>query len=162
MLSPQLSSNARCGRTNKFMRLFIAVNFSDTVKNQLLALCEELSSRSERGRFSLPENLIFPAGNIGSMQTARRLPLQRLSGRLCRGQVAGLPDHRTAFLRRAMPATQRATPALVIKMGLSTGRIVPSAGAAGNDCAPQTPSLRGAVGTNSSDCVLWTCLTGCR
>ena len=39
------------------MRLFIAINFNNSTKNKLLSLCDELRSHSERGRFSLPENL---------------------------------------------------------------------------------------------------------
>jgi len=39
------------------MRLFIAINFTADTKNGLIALCDQLRSRSERGRFSLPENL---------------------------------------------------------------------------------------------------------
>ena len=39
------------------MRLFIAINFTDDTKNGLIAMCDQLRSRSERGRFSLPENL---------------------------------------------------------------------------------------------------------
>jgi len=39
------------------MRLFIAINFTNKTHLQLLVLCDELRLRSERGRFSLPENL---------------------------------------------------------------------------------------------------------
>ncbi|MDR0292951.1 MAG: RNA 2',3'-cyclic phosphodiesterase [Oscillospiraceae bacterium] len=47
------------------MRLFIAVNFSRETKNRLLALRDELRARSERGRFSLPENLHLTLGFLG-------------------------------------------------------------------------------------------------
>ena len=39
------------------MRLFIAINFNDNTRKQLLALRNELRSRSEYGRFSAEENL---------------------------------------------------------------------------------------------------------
>ena len=39
------------------MRLFIAINWGDETRTQLLALRDELSSRSEYGRYSAPENL---------------------------------------------------------------------------------------------------------
>jgi len=39
------------------MRLFIAVNFDNDMRLQLLALRDELHSRSECGNFVLPENL---------------------------------------------------------------------------------------------------------
>ena len=40
-----------------YMRLFIAINFNDATRSRLLALRDELRSHSERGNFSLPENL---------------------------------------------------------------------------------------------------------
>ena len=39
------------------MRLFLAVNFTNETRAQLLALQDELRARSKRGRFSTPENL---------------------------------------------------------------------------------------------------------
>ena len=39
------------------MRLFIAVNFSGSTKNALLALRDKLESRAERGSFTTEENL---------------------------------------------------------------------------------------------------------
>ena len=39
------------------MRLFIAINFNDETRAQLLALCDVLRSRSGHGRFSAAENL---------------------------------------------------------------------------------------------------------
>ena len=47
------------------MRLFIAINFTANMKNRLIALCDELRSRSERGRFSLPENLHLTLAFLG-------------------------------------------------------------------------------------------------
>ena len=39
------------------MRLFIAINFSPDARSRLLALQSELRSKSERGDFTLPENI---------------------------------------------------------------------------------------------------------
>ena len=47
------------------MRLFIAVNFNNSTKDKLLFLCDELRSHSERGRFSLPENLHLTLAFLG-------------------------------------------------------------------------------------------------
>jgi 2'-5' RNA ligase len=47
------------------MRLFIAVNFNNDTKNELLALRDELRSRSEHGRFSAPENLHLTLAFLG-------------------------------------------------------------------------------------------------
>ena len=47
------------------MRLFIAINFTTDTKNKLVALCDELRSRSECGRFSLPENLHLTLAFLG-------------------------------------------------------------------------------------------------
>jgi len=47
------------------MRLFIAVNFNDATRSRLLALRDELRSRSERGNFSLPENLHLTLAFLG-------------------------------------------------------------------------------------------------
>ena len=47
------------------MRLFIAVNFNDDTKKGLLALRDELRAKSERGRFSAPENLHLTLAFLG-------------------------------------------------------------------------------------------------
>ena len=47
------------------MRLFIAINFSDDTRTQLLALQDELRFRSERGNFSAPENLHLTLAFLG-------------------------------------------------------------------------------------------------
>jgi 2'-5' RNA ligase len=47
------------------MRLFIAVNFSDEVKNQLLKIQEHLKSQSSRGNFTRPENLHLTLAFLG-------------------------------------------------------------------------------------------------
>ena len=55
------------------MRLFIAINFSDSTKSGLLALQDELRKNSTRGSFTLPENLhltLVFLGECNSEQTA--------------------------------------------------------------------------------------------
>ena len=47
------------------MRLFIAINFNDATRAQLLGLRDELRSRSEHGRFSTPENLHLTLAFLG-------------------------------------------------------------------------------------------------
>jgi len=47
------------------MRLFIAINFNSDTRVQLLAMRDELRSRSERGNFSLPENLHLTLAFLG-------------------------------------------------------------------------------------------------
>ena len=39
------------------MRLFIAINFNNETRAQLLAVRDELRSRSKRGNFSAPDNI---------------------------------------------------------------------------------------------------------
>ncbi|MCL1829210.1 MAG: RNA 2',3'-cyclic phosphodiesterase [Oscillospiraceae bacterium] len=55
------------------MRLFIAVNFNNDTRSRLTGLCEELRGKSERGNFSLPENLHLTLaflGECGDKQSA--------------------------------------------------------------------------------------------
>jgi len=47
------------------MRLFIAINLNDETRSNLLALRDELSSRAERGSFSLPENMHLTLAFLG-------------------------------------------------------------------------------------------------
>ena len=47
------------------MRLFFAINFSNETRARLLALRDELRLHSERGRFSLPENLHLTLAFLG-------------------------------------------------------------------------------------------------
>ena len=47
------------------MRLFIAINFNNDTRTRLLALRDELRSHSERGSFSLPENLHLTIAFLG-------------------------------------------------------------------------------------------------
>ena len=47
------------------MRLFIAINFSDTMRNELLAILDKLRSESKHGRFTEPENLHLTLAFLG-------------------------------------------------------------------------------------------------
>ena len=49
------------------MRLFIAINFNNDIKSGLIALRDELRSRSERGNFSRDENLHLTLVFIGEV-----------------------------------------------------------------------------------------------
>ena len=51
------------------MRLFIAINFGDETKNALLALRDELSSRAERGNFTVPDNMHLTLAFLGECNT---------------------------------------------------------------------------------------------
>jgi 2'-5' RNA ligase len=47
------------------MRLFIAVNFSDEIKDRLFAIQEQLRSQAARGSFSRPENFHLTLAFLG-------------------------------------------------------------------------------------------------
>ena len=47
------------------MRLFIALNFTSETKSCLLALRDDLRAKSQRGNFSLPENLHLTLAFLG-------------------------------------------------------------------------------------------------
>jgi len=47
------------------MRLFVAINFNNDTRAQLIRIRDELRSRSERGNFSLPENLHLTLAFLG-------------------------------------------------------------------------------------------------
>ena len=47
------------------MRLFIAINFCEKTKNEILHLQESLRSQSQRGNFSRPENLHLTLAFLG-------------------------------------------------------------------------------------------------
>lgn len=47
------------------MRLFIAVNFSDEVKNRILEIQEQLRAQSLRGNFTLPQNFHLTLAFLG-------------------------------------------------------------------------------------------------
>ena len=47
------------------MRLFFAINFNNETRTRLLELRDELRRQSERGRFSLPENLHLTLAFLG-------------------------------------------------------------------------------------------------
>ena len=48
-------------------RLFISINCNDETKRQLLAVQEQIKSRSERGNFSRPENIHLTLVFLGEM-----------------------------------------------------------------------------------------------
>ena len=69
------------------MRLFIAINFNDDTHNRLIALRDELRSRSERGNFSLPENLHLTLAFIGEVSPKKiekidLMKSERIGGKL--------------------------------------------------------------------------------
>jgi len=47
------------------MRLFISINFNNDTRSRLIVIRDELRSRSERGKFSLPENLHLTLAFLG-------------------------------------------------------------------------------------------------
>ena len=47
------------------MRLFIAINFNNEVRSRLLTLRDELCGKSQRGRFTAPENLHLTLAFLG-------------------------------------------------------------------------------------------------
>lgn len=49
------------------MRLFVAINFNDETRAQLIALRDELRSRSKRGNFTLDDNLHLTLAFIGEV-----------------------------------------------------------------------------------------------
>jgi len=53
------------------MRLFIAINFNSETRLGLLALRDELRSRSERGNFVKPDNLHLTLAFLGECDAAR-------------------------------------------------------------------------------------------
>ena len=53
------------------MRLFIAINFNASTRSHLIDLRDELCSRSERGNFSLPENLHVTLAFIGEVSPGK-------------------------------------------------------------------------------------------
>jgi len=53
------------------MRLFIAINFTDETRSNLLALRDQLREKSERGRFSLSENIHLTLAFLGECDDAQ-------------------------------------------------------------------------------------------
>ncbi|MCL2526679.1 MAG: RNA 2',3'-cyclic phosphodiesterase [Coriobacteriia bacterium] len=49
----------------ELMRLFVAINFSDEVRGDLAAVSDELRRRSQKGRFTLSENLHMTLAFLG-------------------------------------------------------------------------------------------------
>ena len=62
------------------MRLFIAINFTDETKGQLLALRDELRSTCERGRFSAPENMHLTLAFLGECDAVQTASIQAIMG----------------------------------------------------------------------------------
>ena len=58
------------------MRLFIAINFGQEVKNRLLGLCDDLRAYSERGHFGLPQNLHLTLAFLGECNTNQTKAVQ--------------------------------------------------------------------------------------
>ena len=60
------------------MLMFIAINFNNDTRSQLLALRDELSGKSESGRFSLPENLHLTLAFLGECDGKQDMTLSCL------------------------------------------------------------------------------------
>ena len=58
------------------MRLFIAINFNDNTKRELIALRDELQSCCEQGRFSAPENLHLTLAFLGECEAKQTSALK--------------------------------------------------------------------------------------
>ena len=58
------------------MRLFIAINFSDSTRAKLLALRDEIQLCSQRGNFCLPENLHLTLAFLGECDTKQTSALK--------------------------------------------------------------------------------------
>jgi len=59
------------------MRLFIAINFDDAVKNQIINLQEKLHPQVLQGKFSKPENLHLTLVFLGETPAERLASLQK-------------------------------------------------------------------------------------
>ena len=62
------------------MRLFIAVNFNDEIKNQILEVQEQLRSRSTKGNFTRPENLHLTLAFLGETPEEKLACLRGIIG----------------------------------------------------------------------------------
>ena len=60
------------------MRLFIAINFNNDTRSQLLALCDELREKSKRGRYSLSENLHLTLAFLGECDSKQTSAVKSL------------------------------------------------------------------------------------
>ncbi len=60
------------------MRLFIAINFNSETRERLLALRDDLRSRSTRGNFSAPENLHLTLVFIGEISPKKLDKIQAI------------------------------------------------------------------------------------
>ena len=62
------------------MRLFFAINFNNETRSRLLALRDELKSKSESGNFSLPENLHLTLAFLGECDGRQVSAAKRVHG----------------------------------------------------------------------------------
>lgn len=60
------------------MRLFVAINFNSETRGRLLALRDDLRSRSTRGNFSVPENLHLTLVFIGEVSPRKLDKIQAI------------------------------------------------------------------------------------
>lgn len=61
------------------MRLFYAVNFSDTVKKQLVDIQNTLKDHAVKGNFTLPDNLHLTLAFIGEVVQNKSGPLRQIA-----------------------------------------------------------------------------------
>jgi len=60
------------------MRLFVAINFDDTVRKQLLEIQAQLRSQSTRGNFTRPENLHLTLAFLGETPEGKAASLLQI------------------------------------------------------------------------------------
>ena len=65
------------------MRLFIAVNFNDGIKEKIMDCIRRLRESSERGNFTLRENLHLTLVFLGEVPETRLGPVKRAMDRAC-------------------------------------------------------------------------------
>lgn len=58
------------------MHLFIAINFDDTTRSQLLSLRDELQGKSKCGNFTIPENLHLTLVFLGECNTTQTITIK--------------------------------------------------------------------------------------
>ena len=65
------------------LRLFIAINFNDATRTRLIALRDELRTRSGRGRFSLLENLHLTLAFLGECDASQTAAAKAAMNTIC-------------------------------------------------------------------------------
>jgi 2'-5' RNA ligase len=65
------------------MRLFTAINFNEETRSNLLGLRDELRDKSERGRFSLPENIHLTLVFIGECDATQATTAKTVMNSIC-------------------------------------------------------------------------------